>query len=80
MLQNEQFSFLFPMLLLLNYFIRLNENSTNIVHYNLWWIFPFQKMKTEEKSNIPKVRIAVIGKSNVGKSGKVSFNAFCPRV
>ncbi|CAH1183310.1 unnamed protein product [Phaedon cochleariae] len=27
-----------------------------------------QKMKTEDKNNMPKVRIAVIGKSNVGKS------------
>lgn len=27
-------------------------------------------MKTEDKNNVPKVRIAVIGKSNVGKSGK----------
>ncbi|XP_066147084.1 ras-related and estrogen-regulated growth inhibitor-like protein isoform X1 [Euwallacea fornicatus] len=27
-----------------------------------------KKMKTEDKNNIPKVRIAVIGKSNVGKS------------
>ncbi|KAG5870081.1 hypothetical protein JTB14_001137 [Gonioctena quinquepunctata] len=28
----------------------------------------FDKMKTEDKNNMPKVRIAVIGKSNVGKS------------
>ena len=28
------------------------------------------KMKTEEKSNVPKVRIAVLGQMNVGKSGK----------
>lgn len=27
-------------------------------------------MKTEEKNNVPKVRIAVIGNTNVGKSGK----------
>jgi len=27
-------------------------------------------MKTEEKSNVPKVRIAVLGQMNVGKSGK----------
>ncbi|CAG9865017.1 unnamed protein product, partial [Phyllotreta striolata] len=27
-----------------------------------------EKMKTEDKNNMPKVRIAVIGKSNVGKS------------
>lgn len=33
----------------------------------------FQKMKTEDKSSLPKVRIAVIGKSNVGKSGKFQY-------
>jgi predicted GTPase len=28
------------------------------------------KMKTEEKSNAPKVRIAIVGQMNVGKSGE----------
>lgn len=28
-------------------------------------------MKTDEKSNSPKVRIAVLGNMNVGKSGKL---------
>jgi hypothetical protein len=30
-------------------------------------------MKTEDKNNMPKVRLAVIGKANVGKSGKSLF-------
>ena len=29
-----------------------------------------EKMKTEDKSNVPRVRIAVLGNVNVGKSGK----------
>lgn len=36
-----------------------------------------QKMKTEDKNNMPKVRIAVIGKSNVGKSGKANNQKIC---
>lgn len=35
------------------------------------------KMKTEEKSNVPKVRIAVLGQMNVGKSGKLKILIFC---
>lgn len=32
-------------------------------------------MKTEDKTNLPRVRIAVLGKINVGKSGKyIHFN------
>lgn len=27
-------------------------------------------MKTEDKNNVPKVRLAVIGKKDVGKSGE----------
>lgn len=34
-------------------------------------------MKTEEKGNTPKARIAVIGKSNVGKSGMYSAPFYC---
>lgn len=30
-------------------------------------------MKTEEKSNVPKVRIAVLGQMNVGKSGELKL-------
>jgi GTP-binding protein EngB required for normal cell division len=30
----------------------------------------FEAMKTEEKNSSPKVRIAVLGNMNVGKSGK----------
>lgn len=29
-----------------------------------------KNMKTEDKANMPRVRIAVLGKINVGKSGK----------
>ena len=28
------------------------------------------RMKTEEKTNVPRVRIAVLGNVNVGKSGE----------
>lgn len=28
-------------------------------------------MKTEEKTSLPKVRVAVLGNGNVGKSGKL---------
>lgn len=31
------------------------------------------KMKPDEKSSMPRVRIAVIGNTNVGKSGKNYF-------
>lgn len=40
-------------------------------------LFYLQKMKTEDKNNMPKVRIAVIGKSNVGKSGKMIVSVIC---
>lgn len=44
-------------------------NCTKNTEFNKYFSL-FQKMKTEDKNNMPKVRIAVIGKSNVGKSGK----------
>jgi hypothetical protein len=31
-------------------------------------------MKTEEKNSSPKVRIAVLGNMNVGKSGELFFH------
>lgn len=52
-------------------------NFVKLVRSDYFWFFfaigpsmidIVQKMKTEDKNNMPKVRIAVIGKSNVGKS------------
>lgn len=34
--------------------------------------FYFQ-MKADDKSHVPKVRVAVIGRSNVGKSGRFIY-------
>lgn len=36
-------------------------------------------MKTDDKNNIPRVRIAVLGNMNVGKSGKV-FKVFLSKL
>lgn len=30
-------------------------------------------MKTDDKNNVPRVRIAVLGNMNVGKSGNYNF-------
>ena len=56
-------------------------NTSNIEFFSLFLpfspIFPelhhiaVKAMKTEEKNSSPKVRIAVLGNMNVGKSGKL---------
>ena len=52
---------------ILFYLISDTELSTDIVRKK-------NTMKTEEKnSNVPKVRIAVLGQMNVGKSGRWIF-------
>lgn len=33
-------------------------------------------MKTDEKNNVPRVRIAVLGNINVGKSGRIIYLLF----
>lgn len=57
------------------------ENLINIrfcivagnLHFQEIFVNVHQTMKTEEKGNSPKVRIAVLGNMNVGKSGKCIF-------
>lgn len=49
----------------INFWPTSNENKIKRIFRS------FQKMKTEDKSGLPKVRLAVIGTSNVGKSGKL---------